>query len=104
MVGETVGVGSFFIFQNACRAYIVFTINVLNLSQPQCARLQVFCGGGGGCCWVGTGPLGAPSARASGDIDGWAPALPHLGVGSKDCSLLTPGVSDFCGLDLSPKD
>lgn len=60
------------------------------------------CGGGGACCWVGTGPLGAPSTKASGDRGG--PALPHVGVGGRGSGLLTPGVSDLCGSELSPEN
>lgn len=110
---EPVSVGYFSsIFQNFCRAYIVFTENksVEFKSAEGFTFGDGVCGGGvDGCwvgCWVGAGPLGVPSAKVSGDRDGggW-PALPHLGVGGRrGCCLLTPGVSDLCGSELSPED
>lgn len=57
--------------QNVCRAYIVFTINKsMEFKQVEGRMLRGVCGGGGNCCWVGTGPLGT---EASGDRDDRAP-------------------------------
>lgn len=84
MVGETVGVGCFsFIFQNACRAYIVFTINkCVTFQQTSVCLFRGGLGSGGNCC-LAQAPLGLPwgslgirSAKASGDRNSPSTAPP----------------------------
>lgn len=64
------------------------------------------CGGGGGCCSVIIGPLGAPLAKASGDRDGTAPPGAEfvcVCVRGGSSPPLTPGISDLCRSELSPR-